>query len=139
MIMAYRVTALLCLVGWAIGCSTRCLGEDCLPMPLPYPPHSVPEVCVEFGCEGPPTRDDPIPDPDPSVVSERAPEVEPVLDDPIPSPVSVSGLVRLEGRAFADDDGPFPAWGLSLFWGLWAAREDPGKLYETLDLSLIHI
>ena len=129
MIMAYRVTALLCLVGWAIGCSTRCLGEDCLPMPLPYPPHSVPEVCVEFGCEDPPMLPDPVPEttPDPPIAS------EPVLDDPIPSPVSVSGLVRLDGRAFADDDGPFPAWGLSLFWGLWAAREDPGKLAETLD------
>jgi hypothetical protein len=41
-------------------------------------------------------------------------------------------VVRLHGRAFADDGGPFAAWGVSLFWGMWAAKHDRPKLETTL-------
>ena len=34
------------------------------------------------------------------------------------------GLVRLEGRAFADDGGPYLAVGASLFWAAWGYRHD---------------
>lgn len=43
-----------------------------------------------------------------------------------------SGVARLDGRRFADDDGAFLAVGLSLFWAPWAYRNDPARLEQTL-------
>ena len=47
--------------------------------------------------------------------------------------MSTSGSVRLDGNAFADDEGTYNALGASLMWGLWAAKNDPAKLISTLD------
>ena len=56
-----------------------------------------------------------------------------------PTPVSVTpplvgrrGPVRLEGHAFADDDGPWLSLGTTLMWALWGERHDPDRL----DLNL---
>jgi hypothetical protein len=42
------------------------------------------------------------------------------------------GGVRLDGRALADDGGPFNALGASLFWALWGERSDPDRLDANL-------
>lgn len=42
------------------------------------------------------------------------------------------GLVRLEGRAFADDGGPYLAVGASLFWATWGYRHDRPRLERNL-------
>jgi hypothetical protein len=42
------------------------------------------------------------------------------------------GAVRLEGRAIADDGGPFNALGTTLFWALWAEQHDQQRLDENL-------
>lgn len=56
----------------------------------------------------------------------------PLIVEPPPVPSPRVGIVRLHGRAFADDSGPFAAWGASLFWGLWAAKHDRPKLNTAL-------
>ena len=43
-----------------------------------------------------------------------------------------TGLVRLAGRAFLDDDGPYLAVGTSLFWALWGYQHDRGRLEQHL-------
>jgi hypothetical protein len=43
-----------------------------------------------------------------------------------------TGLVRLAGRAFVDDDGPYLATGASLFWALWGYQHDRGRLEQHL-------
>jgi hypothetical protein len=44
-----------------------------------------------------------------------------------------TGLVRLAGRAFLDDDGPYLAVGASLFWALWGYQNDRPRLEQHLD------
>jgi hypothetical protein len=44
-----------------------------------------------------------------------------------------TGLVRLAGRAFIDDDGPYLAVGASLFWALWGYQNDRQRLEHHLD------
>ncbi|MGE0702734.1 MAG: hypothetical protein AB7F99_10045 [Vicinamibacterales bacterium] len=39
-----------------------------------------------------------------------------------------TGAVRLDGRSFADEQGPFLALGATLFWALWGERHDPDRL-----------
>jgi hypothetical protein len=41
--------------------------------------------------------------------------------------------VRLQGRAFADDQGPWPATGATLFWGVWGYQNDQARLVEHFD------
>jgi len=43
-----------------------------------------------------------------------------------------SGPVRLDGRSFADDGGPFVALGATMMWGAWAYRNDRPKLEANL-------
>lgn len=47
-------------------------------------------------------------------------------------PQAPRGMVRIDGRAFADDDGPRPALGASLFWLAWGYRHDRGRLEANL-------
>jgi len=42
------------------------------------------------------------------------------------------GRVRAEGKALADDGGPFLALGASLFWALWGEAHDPERLDRNL-------
>ncbi len=42
------------------------------------------------------------------------------------------GPVRLEGRSFVDDGGPFVALGATLMWGAWGYRNDRARLEENL-------
>jgi hypothetical protein len=44
-----------------------------------------------------------------------------------------TGLVRLAGRVFIDDDGPYLAVGASLFWALWGYQNDRQRLEQHLD------
>ena len=85
-------------------CLSACAAPFVLPPALPDPPVVVP---------------DPVPDPVPEPVPE-----------PVPPP---AGVVRLEGSAFVDDDGPYNAIGATLMWGMWASKHDPAKLAATLD------
>ena len=82
------------------------------------------------------------PTPEPPPVVEPSPPVvvpsPPVVTPPVVTPLHRTGIVRLDGRAFADDDGPFVGWGASLFWALWAARHDEPKLNEALDWLSSH-
>ncbi len=48
------------------------------------------------------------------------------------------GLVRLEGRRFVDDDGPYLAVGTSLFWALWGFQHDRERLEKNLDYLSKH-
>lgn len=48
------------------------------------------------------------------------------------------GVTRVEGRAIADDGGPFPALGATLFWGAWAYRHDRPRLDAHLQLLADH-
>lgn len=48
------------------------------------------------------------------------------------------GVTRVEGRAIADDGGPFPALGASLFWAAWAYKHDRPRLDEHLQLLKDH-
>jgi hypothetical protein len=50
-----------------------------------------------------------------------------------PKAPSRRGLVRLEGRAFADDGGPYLAVGASLFWAPWGYRHDRQRLERHLE------
>lgn len=88
------------------------------------PPVSPPVSPSEEHEDAPRATIDPLPDPLPDPIP-----------DPVPDPpsVSLSGNVSLSGRSFSDDDGPFAAWGVSLFWGLWGEREDPQYLDSVLD------
>ncbi|MFB3855505.1 MAG: hypothetical protein ACE148_17035 [Vicinamibacterales bacterium] len=43
------------------------------------------------------------------------------------------GRVRLEGRTFVDDGGPFLATGATLFWALWGYQNDRARLEANLD------
>jgi hypothetical protein len=43
-----------------------------------------------------------------------------------------SGPVRLEGRSFADDGGPFVALGTTMMWAAWAYRNDRPRLEANL-------
>jgi len=56
-----------------------------------------------------------------------------VLQSPKPS-----GIVRASGRAVADDRGPFPALGASLFWAAWAYKHDRARLDSHLKLLAEH-
>ncbi len=40
------------------------------------------------------------------------------------------GLVRLDGRVFVDDEGPFLATGATLFWAVWGWQHDRARLAE---------
>jgi hypothetical protein len=75
----------------------------------------------------------PVPPTPPPVVT--PPIVEPpIVEPPVipPLPVGRRGAVRLEGRAFADADGPWLATGTTLFWALWGERHDPERLEQNL-------
>ena len=49
-----------------------------------------------------------------------------------------SGIVRVSGRAVADDRGDFPALGASLFWAAWAYKNDRPRLDSHLKLLAEH-
>jgi hypothetical protein len=49
-----------------------------------------------------------------------------------------SGIVRVSGRAVADDRGEFPALGASLFWAAWAYKNDRPRLDAHLQLLSQH-
>ena len=84
-------------------------------------------ICLGLSaCAAPPEPPPALPDP-PVVAPDPVPDPVP---DPIPPP---AGVVRLEGHAFADDDGVFNAWGATLMWAMWGAKHDPAMLAETLD------
>jgi hypothetical protein len=67
--------------------------------------------------------------------SETAAPVQPVRHrEPSTAPRATrKGVVRLEGRAFADDGGKYLAVGASLFWALWGYQHDRPKLDKHLD------
>ena len=44
-----------------------------------------------------------------------------------------AGIVRADGRAFADDGGPFLALGTTLFWALWGFEHDRDRLTRNLE------
>ena len=46
---------------------------------------------------------------------------------------TLAGNVYLDSRSFADDDGTFNGFGISLFWAMWAAHDDEARLLSTLD------
>jgi hypothetical protein len=48
------------------------------------------------------------------------------------------GLVRLDGRTFVDDDGPYLAVGASLFWALWGFQHDRPRLERHLEYLSSH-
>jgi len=52
--------------------------------------------------------------------------------------VQPRGSVRAYGSAIADDDGPFPALGASLFWGAWGFRHDRARLEQNLRFLAEH-
>ena len=54
------------------------------------------------------------------------------MEPPGPQRRPSSGRVRLDGRSFADDDGPRPALGASLFWLAWGYRHDRSRLEANL-------
>jgi len=43
-----------------------------------------------------------------------------------------AGVVRLAGRVFLDDDGPYLAVGASLFWALWGYAHDRARVEQHL-------
>jgi len=43
-----------------------------------------------------------------------------------------TGVVRVDGRVFTDDDGPYLAVGASLFWALWGYQHDCARLEQHL-------
>lgn len=49
-----------------------------------------------------------------------------------------TGVIRIDGRAVADDRGPFPALGASLFWAAWAYKHDRPRLDAHLELLSRH-
>jgi hypothetical protein len=48
------------------------------------------------------------------------------------------GVVRVCGRALCDDDGPWPALGASLFWGVWGYSSDRARLEANLKFLSDH-
>ena len=48
------------------------------------------------------------------------------------------GVVRLEGRAFADEGGPYLAVGASLFWAAWGYNHDRQRLERNLEFLANH-
>lgn len=69
--------------------------------------------------------------PMPPPITQPDPQPDPAPPDPPLRPAR-TGPVRLEGRAFADDQGPWNPLGASLFWALWGERHDPGRLDANL-------
>jgi hypothetical protein len=63
----------------------------------------------------------------------------PVLlqESPQTSPTR-SGPTRVHGRMLADDNGPFPALGATLFWAAWAYKHDKPRLDSHLKLLSEH-
>lgn len=59
-------------------------------------------------------------------------ECREALGLPLPQLPARTGRVRRAGRAFADDAGEYCALGATLFWAVWAARNDPAKLDANL-------
>jgi hypothetical protein len=55
-----------------------------------------------------------------------------VIAPSVASTAGRTGPVKLDGRALADDGGPFPGLGASFFWALWGERHDPGRLDRNL-------
>jgi hypothetical protein len=55
-----------------------------------------------------------------------------------PRPPARRGLVKLEGRVFADDGGPYLAVGASLFWAAWGYRHDRQRLEQNLEFLANH-
>lgn len=49
-----------------------------------------------------------------------------------------TGQTRVAGRAIADDGGPFPALGASLFWAAWAYKHDRPRLDAHLQVLADH-
>jgi hypothetical protein len=49
-----------------------------------------------------------------------------------------TGRTKVAGRAIADDAGPFPALGASLFWAAWAYKHDRPRLDQHLQLLADH-
>jgi hypothetical protein len=92
---------------------------------------------ITSGCAtGPSSGWSPSPPTPPVVVPPTPP---PPVDPPAPpATVGRHGPVRLEGHALADDDGPFPALGATLFWALWAEKHDPEKLERNLAYLAAH-
>jgi hypothetical protein len=81
-----------------------------------------------------PSPPPPPPEPDPEPEPEPPP---PPVPEPIPNPpYGRRGVVRTEGRAFADDGGQFNAIGATLFWALWGERHDPDRL-EYRNLAIV--
>ena len=121
------VVVVLCMA--VASCSTRVGFEP------PPPPPVEPELVEEIAGDGGGFVDDDVVAPEPEAVDNPEPEPELELEpEPEPAPIpKPSGNVRLEGRAFADDDGVFNAWGVTLMWGMWAAKHDPPMLAATLD------
>ncbi|HOG28636.1 MAG TPA: hypothetical protein PLN93_06395 [Vicinamibacterales bacterium] len=97
---------------------------------------------VALRAASPPIDGAPAPHADatPPGASARAPRIEaPAGSQPDQEPAPVGtlpraprGRVRLEGRAFADDDGPRPALGASLLWLAWGYRHDRARLEANL-------
>ncbi len=56
----------------------------------------------------------------------------------VAQPQKASGIVRISGRAVADDRGEFPALGASLFWAAWAYKHDRPRLDAHLELLAAH-
>lgn len=61
-----------------------------------------------------------------------------VVTTPVDAVQKRSGAVRIEGRALADDGGPWNALGASLFWALWGERHDASRLDANLTLLERH-
>lgn len=60
------------------------------------------------------------------------------LHAPAAPVVGRRGPVRLEGHAFADDDGPWLSFGTTLFWALWGEKHDPERLDRNLAFAAQH-
>jgi hypothetical protein len=61
------------------------------------------------------------------------PAAPPPPPPPFPPPVDRrSGVVRLEGRTFADAGGVYEAVGTTMFWGLWGYLHDRERLADNL-------
>lgn len=48
--------------------------------------------------------------------------------------ISQGGPVRLDGRSFADDGGPFVSLGVTMMWAAWAYRNDRPRLEANLQV-----
>jgi hypothetical protein len=68
--------------------------------------------------------------PAPAPPAEAKPEIVTAAAVAPPQAPKRQGLVRLEGRAFADEGGPYLAVGASLFWATWGFRHDRPRLEQ---------